>query len=135
MRETATAEPHVAQRPGMEVDRFGELFGAGWRPVEPFAQRGLFDETWYVAGEPPQLALALAAQCLPPRASARARGCRHDVAELRLEPMDERTLPHGADDEAHSLVADLLRRRRSTFRYCPYCRGLTRRSCGKKAPA
>ncbi len=118
----ATAESDLARQLGMAVRRFVELFGADWRPVDPYDGQHDRDETWYIAGDPPQLMLAVIAGGV---ILARPRGRWDGVADLRWEPIDERALPHGAEDEAPTVVADLLRRRRSAFRYCPYCRDLT----------
>lgn len=128
MRDQATAEAYLAQRLGMQLDEFVELFGAGWREAEPFRHQLLSGDDWgewYVAADPPQIMLALTADDRV--RLARPRGVWQGVAELSLQPVDERTVPRGleATDEVRSIVADLLRRRRSTFRYCRYCRDLT----------
>jgi len=76
----ATAESDLARRLGTAVGRFVELFGADWRPVNPYDRQHDRDETRHIAGDPPQLMLAVVAGGV---ILARPRGRWDGVADLR----------------------------------------------------
>ncbi|MBW9208630.1 hypothetical protein KV100_03110 [Mumia sp. zg.B21] len=113
-------------------DEFIELFGNEWAEHEATFQdcddapsgdlENRFDP-WYVAGKPIQLMLRVNGDLID-LAVPRPRWFGH-----RLEVMPERRETirrRGWDPElVADVVKNLLRRRRSSFRYCRYCFGLT----------
>jgi hypothetical protein len=96
-----------------------------WDAVPAGGDEGL-SGPWYLAGEPPQLMV---------------RGLGDDAYELgypkgvwaggthalTYRAVDRRSLARFDFVRAHPdlVIKDLLRRRRSQFRYCKYCRTLT----------
>jgi hypothetical protein len=122
----------LAHAVGLSLTEFVEIFGASWRSAgesgtdfdaDPSGSGNLFGP-WYVAGQPVQLML---------------RPCEYDQVELAVPvgrgggggrmhawlPAAERTtLPAGQQllRTAPAVVADFLKRRRASFRYCRYCR-------------
>lgn len=113
---------HLAAQLELTVGAFVVLFGAGWARA-PGADA--LETGWYVAGDPAQLMLMVSDDGVR---LARPRGRWHGASELVFEPVTECRIPAAAfsdSDLVHTVVANLLRRRRSAFRYCPYCRELT----------
>lgn len=118
--DAGTLEAELASRLGMDLPQFLDLFGAGWAGAEPAG-----GVAWYVAGDPPQLMIALDDGELR---LARPRGQRTGAGRLELTPVDERVvsvLRLFWQDQARLHVGDLLHRRRSGFRYCALCRRVT----------
>jgi hypothetical protein len=132
MSPRATTET-LAMTLRLSLEDFVETFGAGWQALpngrsdldaEPDEMQDTFGP-WWVAGEPVQLAMR-------PRVDGVELGL--PVGEwngphtLRWRVRDRRVIcgtgPQLLDDAAVA-VKDILRRRRSTFRYCRYCRQLT----------
>ena len=116
----------LARRLGMELAHFVETFGAGWTlatgPASGALSSGAEDlDDWYVAGEPAQLMLNVGDD--GPRL-ARPRGRWHGASRLVLEPVDAQSIPGLLDTDSEALtrvIADLLRKRRASFRYCNLC--------------
>jgi hypothetical protein len=119
----------LAEGLDLTVEQFVEVFGSGWRPLpdqgnyldsDPEGWGNLFDP-WYVAGEPFQLTLrphpGWMELGVPVGKWAGAHG-------LYWESHDRRDV-HGTGPEvlerAQPVVGELLKRRRSKFRYCRYC--------------
>jgi hypothetical protein len=128
-------ESELADRLGMDVHEFVEIFGAGWRYPGPAAGGDgrawssamwlPLSADWFVTGGPPQLML-------------RVRDTAFELAipeglwaggthGLEYGPSDRRTVWLDEWDRAETseLVDHMLRRRRRRFRYCRYCRALT----------
>lgn len=114
----------------LSVERFVEVFGAGWQPLpqeridydaDPSGMGELFGP-WYMAGEPFQLALRPTDHGVelgvPVGQWAGAHGLHWQVRDRRLVPGIGEELV----TEAPPAVAAVLKRRRSGFRYCRYCR-------------
>ena len=127
-----TATEHLAEATGLSLHDFREVFGDGWFLLEeqgtdydgdPTGSGWVFGP-WYAAGSPVQLMLRPLEQGrvelgVP---SPRGRG-----AMVFWAVSDRVELAGGPSllESAPGVVTDLLRRRRSTFRYCRYCRSLT----------
>ena len=108
---------------GLSLTQFIETFGAGWQPVDGPESRPVDedDEQWFLAGDPPQLMMRIGryGACV-----ARPSGQWHGVANLTYSPQDVFRLS-GSDAEDGEAIARLLSARRSSFRYCSICRGVT----------
>jgi hypothetical protein len=124
---------YLAQTLDLSVEEFVQAFGAGWQPLpddgvnldsDPSGMGNIFGP-WYVTGEPFQMTL-------------RPRGDRVELGvpvgqwtgshRVSWESHDRHTLDGTGPDllqAAPPVVANLLKRRRSKFRYCRYCRQLT----------
>jgi len=123
----------LARRLTLDLGRFLEIYGAGWRECPPdwdeylrwenlekYLARG--EQTpWYIAGEHPVLMLQINGGI---GTVARPVGRWHGVAELAYEPADN-TILTGAIDQNKEAVAQILGKRRSEFRYCLLCRAST----------
>lgn len=124
---------HLAATLGITVDDFVEAFGAGWHllpttghdyDADPSDLGNIFGD-WYVAGEPFQITLR-------PRDEGAELGIPvgqwSNSHTVHWQSHDRRTVyGHGTQilDAAPLVVADMLKRRRSKFRYCRYCRRFT----------
>lgn len=125
----ATAE--LAERLEMPLLEFAELFGAGWveneGPVrhdydsDPSGGDGMPVTPWMIAGEPPQLMIRVFHHGV---FVAEPEGqWRHGSHGLEYHPGMQRYLAR--DDFAtrgQETVAEMLKRRQRTFRYCRFCR-------------
>lgn len=117
----------LADRVGLPIEEFLEVFGGGWRLREAagWSERPDAGEPWHLAGEPPQLALRAsydgAVELGMPdgewEGTCGLGWVVHDRQVIHADPLD---LP----EQAAPVVARLLKRRRSRFRYCRYCRTL-----------
>ena len=122
--EDATAE--VASVLGLDVATLVALVGGPWSRVPHPSENLLSDashDDWWMAGDPVQLMLTRESSGDVLLAVPRARWQGWDCA---YEP--GRTLRLYLDSDPAAVqraVAEALRLRRSTFRYCRYCRGLT----------
>jgi hypothetical protein len=131
-------DPSVTERlahaVGLSLTEFVETFGASWTVAEesgtdfdadPSGSGNLFGR-WYLTGEPVQLMLCPSGsevELAVPVGRGGGGGWRRV-----WQPAAQRTwLPAGQQLlwTAPAVVADFLRRRRSSFRYCRYCRVLT----------
>lgn len=117
---------------GLSAAEFARTFGADWRgspgptphdfDADPSGALGADVTPWHVGGDPAQLMMRVFAHgvflALPEGTWA---GGTHD---LRYWPGRQQYIPRDeiATAETETAVRDLLRRRRSTFRYCRYCR-------------
>lgn len=125
----------LAETLGLPAARFARVFGAGWQPApgeaphdfdsDPSGGSGADVTPWYVAGHPPQLMARVFGHGLflaIPEGSWAAG--THDLvywpAHQAYVPAPEVETP-----AVEQLVRGLLRRRRSGFRYCRYCRRVT----------
>jgi len=128
-----TVTETLAQRLGVSVADFVEAFGAGWRPLpdeghdfdsDPSGMGNMFGP-WFVAGEPFQLALRPNDCGVELGVPVGRWGGSHTV---HWQSHDRQTVygtGQGLLDAAPAVVAEVLKRRRSKFRYCRYCRCLT----------
>lgn len=123
----------LARTLGMEVLDFIELFGAGWienaGPVwhdfdsDPSGGEGYEVTPWMIAGEPPQLMIRVFDHGV---FIAEPEGEWRGSHDLTYRPGMQRYL--GREEfstRAVAATAEMLRRRRRTFRYCRHCRSLT----------
>ena len=127
----ATAEKRLAQSLETDEMSFVETFGAGWREVPTVHDHdadpsGEFDDLygpWYVSGDPAQLMMRVTLTDLEV-ATPRGRWLGH---QLVLVPGETATLSRTgwSASETRGVVGQLLRKRRSSFSYCRYCRSLT----------
>lgn len=114
----------LADRVSMPIEEFLEVFGGGWRLREAtgWSEREDAGEPWHLAGEPPQLALRASYDGvelgMPAGEWEGACGLGWTVQDQQLIHADALDLP----EQAAPIVARLLKRRRSGFRYCRYCR-------------
>ncbi len=108
---------------GVEQERLIEVLGAAWR-----REVTLTDDTtgtWFVAGEPPQLAVGIeGARCV----LGRPVGRWAELGQPRWQfdsrhAFDPREL-YGSPDLLRGVAEDIARRRRRTFRWCRTCRRL-----------
>ncbi|HKG49574.1 MAG TPA: hypothetical protein VKB14_03990 [Actinomycetales bacterium] len=134
-RRPAPVDAELAAWFGVDLQQFIEVFGCGWRALddEPHdwdadptgGEEALFGP-WYLSGEPPQLMFRRldddAYELAPPKGVW--AGGTHG---LTYRAVDRRSLPRRDFARAHPdrVIKDILRRRRSQFRYCRYCRALT----------
>lgn len=124
----------LAEQLGIDLDRFLEIFGADWREspeppshdydADPTGGEGFPVTPWHIAGEPPQLMIRVFDHgVFPSRPQGFWAGGTHD---LRYQPSDHIYVArHEIDREGLDTVRRLLRSRRSAFRYCAHCRGIT----------
>jgi hypothetical protein len=120
---------------GLSALAFARLFGTGWgeppghvtQDFDSEPPDGLKPEAtpWFLSGESPQLMIRVfdhGVFLARPEGSSSAG--THDLV---YRPADGRNfgLHELGAPEAKEHVRDLLRRRRSTFRYCRYCRRVT----------
>src|SRR4051794_4898046 len=119
----------LAEGLDLTVEQFVEVFGSGWRPL-PDVRTNLDSDPegwgnvlgpWYVTGKPFQLTLrpqpGLVELGVPVGKWAGSHGLyweSHDRREVRGSGLE-------LLERAQPVVADLLKRRRSKFRYCRYC--------------
>ncbi|GAA2147107.1 hypothetical protein GCM10009844_24000 [Nocardioides koreensis] len=132
MAQDRTGE--LAEILGMPARDFAELFGAGWTendgPVwhdydsDPSGGGGLPVTPWMIAGDPPQLMIRVFHHGV---FLAQPEGeWRHGSHGLEYRPGLQRYLPSDEfGTRGPEMIGELLRRRRRTFRYCRFCRGLT----------
>ena len=124
-----------AQHLGVTFEEFIEVFGLGWQEVavpphfllDPMDFDGLVDDdhgTWHITGEPPQLMMRVAGRGIE---VAVPRGEWRSPNALVLVPVNIAALADTCvlDASTPHVLNELLRKRRSTFRYCRYCRSLT----------
>ena len=126
-----TVSEWLARTVGLSPEDFREVFGDGWQELhhqfhdydaDPSGE-GFILGPWYVAGVPTQLMLRPRGDRLEIGVvSPRGRGSVVSVLPSRVV-----RLPVGPSllETAPPVVADALQRRRSTFRWCRYCRSLT----------
>lgn len=116
---------------GIPISDFARIFGVDWSE-SPEAPLHDYDADpsggiegpvtpWHLAGEPVQLMIRVFPHgvflAIPDSDWARETGDRYCPTHQQHVPV------HEIDTHATAvLVADLLWRRRSTFRYCDYCR-------------
>lgn len=113
------------------VGSFVEIFGAGWREVvtvhdydtDPSGKIDDLFGPWYVSGDPAQLMMRVTGADVE---LATPRG-RWLGWQLALVPGETVTLPRvdWSAPRTAETVRRLLRKRRSSFTYCRYCRSLT----------
>lgn len=127
------ADEYLAGALGMAARDFVEMFGSGWStdaPIlpavdaEPSGGRNGWFEPWFVSGRPAQLMLRVddpVAELAIPRGR-----WVYGTHGLGYEPIERRrVVPRERPDEAESVIREFLKRRRSGFRYCRYCRQIT----------
>ena len=112
---------HLADMLGLEIGRFADLFGAGWRPsAEPFDVTG-----WHLSGEPVQLMIRVFENGV---FLARPEGVwRHGTSRLSYRECDQVYVARqGFTEPARiaELIRSLVGPRRHSFRYCRFCREL-----------
>ena len=128
----ATTE-ELAEALSLTLEDFVEAFGAGWHLLpnemhdfdsDPSGMGNMFGD-WHVAGEPFQLTLRPLSEGVELGVPVGHWSGPHEVC---WESRERRTI-YGAGtqllDVAPLVVADNLKRRRATFRYCRYCRRQT----------
>jgi hypothetical protein len=131
----STVTEQLAEAVGLPVTNFVEVFGAPWRPYEerfvdydadPSGSGNLFG-SWYLAGDPVQLMLRPLEPGEVELAVPVARGGGATQDHVWMPAAERLTLDAGPRllETAPPVVAALLKRRRSGFRYCRYCRSLT----------
>ena len=133
-RPTAPVDAELAAWFGVELMEFIEVFGCGWRPLadqphdwdaDPTGGEELLSGPWYLSGEPPQLMLRRLHDDAYELGSPKGlwAGGSHG---LTYRAVDRRVLPRVDFVRVHPdlVVKDILRRRRSRFRCCKYCRAL-----------
>jgi hypothetical protein len=124
----------LAHEVGLPLTEFVEIFGGSWRVAEeggtdfdadPSGSGNLFGP-WYLTGEPVQLMLRPSGREVE-LAVPVGRGGGGVWGRVWLPAAQRTWLPAGEQllRTARAVVADFLRRRRSSFRYCRYCRVLT----------
>jgi hypothetical protein len=114
----------LATELGLDVDVLVELLGAGWRRAGGRGRLALGDEgsLWWHAGDPVQLML-LADQSSRHLTLAVPRGEWRGPGELVYLPTRPFHLQLNDPPEViQRAVREALRSRRSSFRYCRYCR-------------
>ena len=124
----------LAETLGVPVLEFAELFGADWieneGPVshdydsDPSGGEGWDVTPWMISGAPPQLMIRVFAHGVflaVPAAAWRDIGHGLEYRAGRPQYLSVADL----STDGPSLVAKLLRRRRSSFRYCCFCRRST----------
>lgn len=124
--DTAALADHV----GLTVEEFIELFGLEWvANPNPSTRSGddLVENDplgWFTQGDPVQIMMRAAHEGLE---LARPHGRWETSYQLAIVPDDvvRVGLVDGWTDRAEHHVSAILRRRRSTFRYCRYCRNIT----------
>ena len=130
MQEHEPAEGYLAEQLGTDPASFVEVFGAGWRVMPTMHDydadpSGTFDSLygpWCVSGEPPQLMMRVThdeVQLAVPR--RRSMGFLFTLVPGETHRLG---LQEWAAPETGELVARLVRKRRSSFAYCRYCRSL-----------
>lgn len=120
----------LAEQSGLPVDVFAEAFGAGWQPMldmpvdddaEPERMGDSFGG-WFVAGDPFQI-------CLRPADGGVELGMpvgRRIGHQMMWQVHRREYVPTVDGGEAgKEALARLLKARRSSFRYCRYCRRVT----------
>jgi hypothetical protein len=133
-------DPSVTERlahaVGLPLTEFVEIFGASWTlagesgidfDADPSGSGNLFGP-WYLAGQPVQLMLRPSGRevelAVPVARSGYGRvgwmHVWHPAAQWTMLPAGPQLLR-----TAPAVVADFLKRRRASFRYCRYCRVLT----------
>jgi len=134
-RGPASVDADLAAWFGVGLREFVEVFGCGWRSLADQSHDWDAGPTggddgpsgpWYLAGEPPQLMFRRLdddAYELGYPKGVWAGGTH----ALTYQAVDRRLLPRFdfARADPDLVIKDLLRRRRSQFRYCKYCRTLT----------
>jgi hypothetical protein len=121
-------EDTLARRLGIDRGSFLEIYGSGWKELDPEIGSLSFEwdhekhgiETWYMSGQPPQLMLQIAG---PTVTVARPAGHWQGAWPLVYEPAGKKKLSGNAEADKRA-IASVLKNRRATFRYCAYCRSL-----------
>jgi hypothetical protein len=119
-----SADRVLAELLGVPVDEFVRVLGAGWRQETSLPEDT--HERWFVAGEPPQLALGFdGVDVFLARPFGRWAGTHqllwHFDSRHRFRSEDVHLRPEGLIETADQIV----RRRRRSFRWCRICRELT----------
>ena len=129
-----TATRALAKQIGLPVEEFVDVFGAGWQPLpnaeidfdaDPFGEGHIFGP-WYIAGDPFQLMLRVRPE-IEAVELARPKGSWAGHRLVWRPDTDSELVPLTGpwQETAGQVVKTLLRRRRTSFRYCRYCRELT----------
>lgn len=119
---------HLASALGIPTPEFIGIFGLGWTELDssrPTDERGHLDTltAWCISGTPAQLMMRVTrdgAELAIPKGHWSSHQLELVAASNVLVPTIEIF-----DSSTTLLVAELLKKRRSTFRYCRYCRTLT----------
>ena len=131
---SSSSHEELATAFSLDVREFVELFGAGWREssepphghdADPAGGMPSLFRPWYMAGNPPQIMLRPHDQAFDLAVpDGRWTQGTHGLA---YEPGSTRTVSFSEWDRSQTvaMIAGLLKKRRSTFRYCRYCRNLT----------
>ena len=122
--ECHDASERLAAALGLDTGSFVEVLGSGWHALPQADGEQDQDAAWWAAGEPIQLLLHHGRQQEAVRVAVPNgvwRGHRLVYVPGRTENVSLRDAP----DEIRSTVGQLLKARRSSFRYCRFCRSLT----------
>lgn len=124
-----TAE--LAATLGVPVEEFAAAFGARWRvslsppdhdfDADPSGGLGFPVTPWHLGGDPVQLMVRVFSHGLyVARPEGRWAAGTHDLVH---DPHDQEYVAAGeiGSDHTEEVVRRILRRRRTTFRYCRYC--------------